>query len=208
MAAMQQMYDRLVLPHLIHFGMAGAQLRPWRALAVDGAHGRVLELGIGSGLNLPFYGREVREVVGVDPSPVLLGRAAKAGGWMAFKLRLLQQSAEHLPFAAAEFDCAVATWTLCSIPDVAAALAELRRVLKPGGALLFIEHGRTPVPGVARWQARLTPIWRRCAGGCHLDRQPDRLLVDAGFRLAELSQGDLVAGPRLLTYHYRGVAIA
>lgn len=204
---MRRLYDRFVLPPLVHCGMASRHLRPWRAEAVHRARGRVLELGIGSGLNFPFYGREVSEVVGVDPSAGLLERAARAGGWMAFKIRLLRQSAEHLPFAAGEFDTVVTTWTLCSIGEPLAALAEARRVLRPDGRLLFIEHGAAPEPGVLRWQRRLTPVWRLCAGGCHLDRRPDQLLEAAGFRLDDLATGHLFDGPRLVTFHYHGSAV-
>jgi len=203
---MRRLYDRFLLPRLVHLGMSSARLRPWRAATVRAARGRVLELGIGSGLNFPFYGREVTEVVGVDPSAALLDRAAAAGGWMPFKIRLLCQSAEHLPFPDGAFDTVVSTWTLCSIPDPLAALSEARRVLEPGGRLLFIEHGAAPAPGVHRWQQRLTPLWRRCAGGCHLDRHPDQLLLAAGFDLERLETGYLMDGPRLVTFHYRGSA--
>ncbi len=204
---MRQFYDRFVVPQLVHWGMKSAQLGGWRERTVARARGRVLEIGIGSGLNFPHYGREVREVVGVDPAKALLHRAAKAGAWMPFKTRLLCQRAERLPDLDASFDCVVTTWTLCSIPDPAAALAEARRVLRPDGRLLFIEHGAaTGEPGLLRWQQRLTPVWRHVAGGCHLDRRPDRLLEAAGFTLEALETGHLIRGPRLVTYQYHGVA--
>ena len=204
---MRQLYDRFVVPQLVHWGMQSEQLSCWRARTVAAAHGRVLEIGIGSGLNFPHYSREVREVVGVDPAQRLLRRGAKAGGWMPFKIRLLCQSAEHLPYPDASFDCVVTTWSPCSIPDVAAALTEARRVLRPDGKLLFIEHGAAhEEPRLERWQQRLTPAWRCIAGGCHLDRRPDRLLADAGFTLESLETGHLIQGPRLVTFHYRGAA--
>jgi ubiquinone/menaquinone biosynthesis C-methylase UbiE len=203
---MRQLYDRLVVPHLVHWGMRSRRLEQLRATTVATARGRVLEIGIGSGLNFPFYGREVEEVVGIDPAKALLARAGKAGGWMPFKIRLICQSAEHLPYPDASFDCVVATWSLCSIPDVAAALAEAHRVLKPGGRFVFVEHGAADTPGLCRWQRRLTPTWRCLAGGCHLDRRPDRLLAMAGFALETLETGHLIDGPRLVTYHYRGIA--
>ena len=203
---MRQLYDRLVVPRLVHWGMRSERLQRLRAATVATARGRVLEIGIGSGLNFPFYGRDVEEVVGIDPSQPLLARAGKAGGWMPFKIRLLCQSAEHLPYPDASFDCVVATWSLCSIPDVAAALAEARRVLVPGGRFVFIEHGAADSPDLVRWQQRLTPAWRCVAGGCHLDRRPDRLLEAAGFTLETLETGHLIGGPRLVTYLYRGIA--
>lgn len=204
---MRRLYDDLVVPALVHWGMQSQQLASWRMRTVAGAYGRVLEIGIGSGFNFPHYSREVREVVGVDPSSELLRRAAKAGGWMPFKIRLMCQSAEGLPFPDASFDCVVATWALCSIPDAAAALAEAHRVLRPNGLFLFIEHGAAMhEPGLERWQQRLTPAWRLIAGGCHLDRRPDRLLEQAGFALQSLEAGHLIKGPRLVTYQYQGSA--
>ncbi len=195
-----------VVPALIELAMRSERLRPLRHTVVAAAHGRVLELGIGSGLNLPFYGREVREVVGVDPSERLLFRARRRAAWMPFDVRLIRQSAEHLPLAEASIDCAVSSWCLCSIPEPLLALGEVRRVLKPGGAFLFVEHGLSPEPRVARWQRRLTPLWCRLAGGCRLDRPMDRLVREAGFTLERLETGHPVPGPRLLTYHYVGVA--
>lgn len=188
--------------------MSGERFRPLREALVAGTFGRVIEIGIGSGLNLPFYGRAVEEVIGVDPSAALLERAGRQGPWLGFRLRLLRQSAEHLPFDDGTFDCGVVSWSLCSIPDPVAALTELRRVLKPGGRLHFIEHGLAADPGIARWQSRLTPLWRHCAGGCRLDRRPDALLAAAGFTLGDIETGDLLEGPRLFTWHYRGRAVA
>jgi ubiquinone/menaquinone biosynthesis C-methylase UbiE len=146
-------------------------------------------------------------VVGIDPSKPLLARAARAGGWMPFRIRLLCQSAEHIPYPDRSFDCVVSTWTLCSVPDVAAALAEVRRVLRPEGRLLFIEHGAAAgEPRLERWQQRLTPAWRVVGGGCHLDRRPDRLIEAAGFTLETLEAGHLIKAPRLVSFQYRGQA--
>ncbi len=203
---MRRLYDRFVVPQLVHWGMRNERLQGFRAATVAAARGRVLEIGIGSGLNFPFYGRDVAEVVGIDPAQSLLTRAAKAGGWMPFKIRLICQSAEHLPYPDQSFDSVVSSWTLCSIPDVEAALAEAHRVLKPGGRFAFIEHGAADTDKLQYWQRRLTPAWRCVSGGCHLDRRPDRLLAAAGFTLETLETGHLFEGPRLVTFHYRGVA--
>lgn len=199
-------YARVVAPRLIHRVMQEEILLPLRQRVAKGARGRVLEIGIGSGVNLPLYGREVVSLLGVDPSAYLLARARRTALWLPFPVSLLEQSAEHLPLADGSVDTAVVSWALCSIPDPLAALREVHRVLAPGGALRFVEHGLAPSPGLARWQGRLTPLWRRVSGGCHLDRRVDRLLERAGFTIEHLETGYLLPGPRLLTYHYLGVA--
>jgi ubiquinone/menaquinone biosynthesis C-methylase UbiE len=166
----------------------------------------VLEVGIGSGLNLPFYSPEVTRVYGVDPS-VELGRLARrraAAGSTKVEF-LLQTAEEELPLANASMDTVVVTWTLCSIPNALSALQEMKRVLKPGGRLIFLEHGRAPDPGVRVWQNRLTPFWKRIGGGCHLNRKIDELITEAGFQISELTTGYL-PGPRPMTYTYQGFA--
>ncbi len=199
-------YERWVLPRLIDLAMKNREATRHRQGLVPGACGRVLEIGIGSGLNLPFYGSEVESVVGVDPSEELLDLARGRLQGAPFDVELQARSAEALPFEAARFDSAVTTWTLCSVPDARRALAELRRVLKPGGELLFVEHGRAKAPGVVAWQDRLNGIWGRLAGGCNLNRPIAAMIRDAGFRIEELETGHLVKGPKVMTYHYRGRA--
>lgn len=201
------LYNRFVLPRLIDLAMKDKRVRPCRERVVAKAHGRVLEIGIGSGLNLRYYDRSrVRAICGVDPSGELLAMARGNARRLAMDVELVQQHAERLPFADATFDCALTTWTLCSIPDAPAALREVRRVLKQGGELLFVEHGLSPDAGVARWQGRLTPLWRPLAGGCHLDRRIDSL-VRGAFGSAEIETYYL-QGPRILTYMYEGSARA
>ncbi len=200
------LYARLVAPRLIHQAMRNEVLLPLRQRAVVGARGRVLEIGIGAGANLPLYGREVASLQGVDPSPYLLARARRTAGWLPFPVSLLEQSAEHLPMADRSVDTAVVSWSLCSIPDPLAALREVHRVLVPGGSLRFVEHGLADAPALGRWQRRLTPVWSRVAGGCRLDHRIDRLVERAGFALERLETGHLLPGPRLFTYHYLGVA--
>ncbi len=186
--------------------MRQERLLPLRQRVAGAAHGRVLELGIGSGLNLPLYGREVTALVGVDPAERLLARARVSAAWMPFSVTLIRQSAEHLPFESRSFDCAVTTWCLCSIADPLMALGEVRRVLRPGGDLLFVEHGRSAEPRVRCWQARLSPAWERLAGGCHLDRPMGELITGAGFRLTCLESGPLVRAPAIFAWHYLGRA--
>lgn len=199
------LYARHVLPSLLHAAMRQEVLRPFRTRVVGAAEGRVLEVGIGSGLNLPLYGAAVREVVGVDPSEALLRRAGQAAKGARVPVELVEGSAEALAFEDASFDTVLTTWSLCTIPDANRALAEVRRVLRPGGSLLFVEHGRAPEPGVARWQDRLDPLWSRIAGGCHLNRPMDALLTRNGFRLDALATSR-VPGPRTHTFLYEGRA--
>ncbi len=166
----------------------------------------MLEIGIGSGLNLPFYDRDsVTALIGLDPSPALLAKAHKAAVAAGIALTTLEGSAESIPLESSSIDTVVMTWTLCSINDPARALAEIRRVLKPGGRLLFVEHGRAPDAGVLRWQRRLTPLWKRCSGGCHLDRPIDGLIEEAGFGLERIDRA-YMDGPRLFTFMYEGAA--
>ena len=201
-------YARRILPRLIDFGMRRKPLLRLREALVATARGQVLEIGIGSGLNLPFYRRDLEGLWGIDPSPELLAMARGRAAWMHFPVSLAEGRAEDLPIDERSVDSVVMTWTLCSIARPEQALAEIRRVLRPGGSLIFIEHGKAPEPDVRGWQDRLTPFWRRVAGGCHLNRPIDRLIEASGLCLTELETGYLVKGPRPLTFHYRGRAEA
>ena len=187
--------------------MSRKLLLPYRQRVISGAAGRVLEIGIGSGLNLPLYGDAVEEVIGVDVSPESLAMAECAAQRRSLRVPLLEGSAEHLPSTIMDrsVDTVVITWALCTIPDVAAALVEAHRVLRPNGLLRFVEHGRSPDTSVAWWQDRLTPLWRRCSGGCHLNRKTDDLLQSAGFRLTHLAFG-YAPGPRPMAFMYEGQA--
>jgi ubiquinone/menaquinone biosynthesis C-methylase UbiE len=199
-------YARYVLPRLIDVAMRNKETARLRAEWIPHARGHVLEVGIGSGLNLPFYSPEVERVYGVDPS-VELGRLARTrAADSATKVEFLPQSAEYpLPLANASMDTVVLTWTLCSIPNTSNALQEMKRVLKPRGRLIFVEHGRAPDAGVVLWQERLTPFWKRFTGGCHLNRKIDELITGAGFRITELTTCYL-PGPRPMAYTYQGFA--
>ena len=200
-------WGRLVLPRLIDLVMRNQAAAIERARLVPLASGVVLEIGIGSALNLPYYTSDVRALVGVDPSQELWRIGRRRLGASSFPIRYVVGSAEALPVADRRVDSVVTTWTLCSIPDAGAALAEMRRVLRPGGRLVFIEHGRSPDPSVRRWQDRLTPLWARVAGGCHLNRPIDVLLERAGFQPITLDRG-YGEGPRPMSYLYKGVAVA
>jgi len=198
-------YDRWVLPPILDLVMRQTQFEKYRREVVGAATGRVLEVGVGSGLNFSFYGKQVEIVFGIDPSPRLLAIARRRADVAGVRAELLQGFATAIPLADSTIDTMVMTWALCSITDPPAALREMRRVLKPDGALLFVEHGLSPEPGVERWQHRLTPIWCRLAGGCHLDRKMDDLIRSAGFDLTEL-RTEYASGPRPMTYMYLGSA--
>ncbi|PWB66604.1 MAG: SAM-dependent methyltransferase [Bradyrhizobiaceae bacterium] len=196
-------YHDRVLPLLIHLAMRQDRLAAYRRRVVPAAEGRVLEVGVGSGLNLPFYGGGVARVIGLDPSARLLGWARESGA--APPVDLVEGSAERIPLATGSVDTIVTTWTLCSIPDARAALGEMRRVLKPAGRLLFVEHGLAPDPRVRRWQDALTPAWKHLAGGCHLNRPITELIAGSGFRIERLETG-YMPGPKPMTFMYEGAA--
>ena len=199
-------YERRILPRLLHFAMRQEQLAEYRRRAIPGARGRVLEVGVGSGLNLPLYGAGATEVIGLDASPQLLEMARETASRVTGRsIELVEGTAESMPFDDASFDTVVVTWTLCSIPNASAALREMRRVLEPSGRLLFVEHGRSPDAKVVRWQERLTPAWKRMAGGCHLDRPVRELIESAGFHIEKLETG-YAKGPRPMTFMYEGAA--
>lgn len=200
-------YDRHVLPYLMDFACGLPMVQAQRRLLVPQAQGRVLEVGMGTGRNLPFYDRQrVSLVVGVDPAMQMHRLAQRRSRQAGIAVELMGLSAEHLPATDASFDTVVCTYTLCSIPDPLKALREMRRVLVPGGRLLFCEHGRAPDETVRRWQDRLQPLWGPLAGGCHLGRDVPALLEAAGF--AATMQSAYLAGPRPMTFHYWGHAQA
>lgn len=178
-----------------------------RARIVPEAQGEVLELGVGGGLNLAFYDPgKVKRVIGIDPSPELRDIARAAPRPPGLHVSVEAGTAEALPFPDHSFDSIVCTFTLCSVSDPARALAEARRVLKPGGRFYFCEHGLSPEPGVARWQRRLDPLWSRLAGGCHLNRPVGETLTRAGFRLDALETAYLPKTPKIAGWNEWGAA--
>jgi ubiquinone/menaquinone biosynthesis C-methylase UbiE len=197
-------YQDHIVPYLIHLAMRQRNLVPYRERVLANAQGRVLEVGIGSGFNLPFYPPHAQQVIGLDPSAKLLA-LARRGRRVETPIQFVEGSAEAVPLEANSVDTVVTTWTLCSIPDVHRALGEMRRVLRPGGSLLFVEHGLSPEPKIRKWQDRLTPAWRRVAGGCHLNRSIAQLIEGAGFQLDRLETG-YMRGPKPMTFMYEGRA--
>jgi ubiquinone/menaquinone biosynthesis C-methylase UbiE len=198
-------YRDQIVPLLISRSMRLTKLAVYRGRVVPAAEGRVLEVGVGSGLNLPFYSRKVEHLIGLDPSPRLLAMARRSKPAKAGSVEFVEGSAGAIPLDDGSVDTIVMTWTLCSIPDAQQALQEMHRVLRPGGRLLFVEHGRAPDPKVVWWQDRLTPVWKRFSGGCHLNRDIQRLVESAGFRVDRLETG-YMRGPRAMTFMYEGSA--
>ena len=201
-------YDRYLLPYLIDIACGIKPVQRQRAKIVPRATGRVLEIGIGTGRNLPFYDMsKVDALYGLDPAEQMHRLACKRMQKTGINVRLLTLSAEEISEADASFDTLVMTFTLCSIPEPLKAVKEIRRVLKPEGRLLFCEHGLAPDASVQKWQRRLTPIWKPLAGGCHLDRDIPALLREGGLCIAELETLYL-PGPKPLTFNCWGTALA
>jgi ubiquinone/menaquinone biosynthesis C-methylase UbiE len=198
-------YQDHILPRLINLAMRQRNLAAYRHRIVPAAEGRVLEVGIGSGLNLPFYTQKAELVIGLDPSPRLLSMARRARQPASDLVEFVEGSAEAIPLEDRSVDSVVTTWTLCSIPDAQRSLREMYRVLKPSGRLLFVEHGRAPEPNVRWWQDRLTPAWKRFGGGCHLNRAIEKLIEGAGFQFERIETG-YMRGPRPMTFMYEGSA--
>ena len=199
-------YDRHVLPYVLDLACGMPMVAVQRRKVIPRASGRVLEVGIGTGLNLAFYDKaKVSELVAVDPAQQMHRLARRRSERAGLPVQLLTLSAERLPLESASFDCVVCTYTLCSVEDPVGALAEMRRVLRPGGTLLFAEHGLAPDTAVVRWQQRIEPWWSRLAGGCHLTRDVPLLLREAGFR-AEVETG-YIARPKALSFNYWGQAV-
>ena len=189
--------------------MRNRELEPYRERVIAGAEGRVLEIGIGAGANLKCYPASVKEIIGLEPSARLISMARHAAAQSADRIaavNFMEASAEAIPLEPGTVDTVVMTWTLCSIPAPLQALREMRRVLKPGGQLLFVEHGQSPDGSVKKWQDGLTPLWKRIAGGCHLNRPISKLLEDAGFHVTHLTTGYMKHGPKPMTFLYEGIA--
>jgi ubiquinone/menaquinone biosynthesis C-methylase UbiE len=198
-------YDRYLLPWIIERACGVGPIQKKRSQLVPRAHGRVLEIGIGTGHNLPFYDRDrVTELIAVDPGEQMHGRARKRAAEAGIDVQVLGLPAERIPLDDGSIDTIVMTFTLCTIPDPGTALAEMRRVLRSGGELLFCEHGAAPTADVRKWQRRLNPVQNRVGGGCNLDREIPRL-VRQEFTIGELDEGYL-PGPKVGGYLYSGTA--
>jgi SAM-dependent methyltransferase len=199
-------YDRYILPHVINLACGAKPVSYQRRLVVPEASGRVLEIGIGSGLNLPFYDPDKVDMLwGLEPSDEIRRMAERKAAGVTFPVEFIGLPGDQIPLDDASADTIVTTYTLCTIPDAVAALRDMRRVLKPGGRLLFSEHGRAPDAAVVKWQERLTPMWKIMGGGCHLARDIPDLLRQGGFT-PDRMQANYIPGPRPMSFNYWGSA--
>jgi ubiquinone/menaquinone biosynthesis C-methylase UbiE len=199
-------YDENILPHVLNYTCSIKPVRKQREKIVPLASGDVLEIGMGSGLNLPYYdSSKVRKIWGLEPSEGMRKVARKKLAETDLELEFIDLPGEQIPLETSSVDTVLVTYTLCTIPDVMLALEGMRRVLKPGGRLLFCEHGRAPDDSVSRWQNRLNPGWKRLAGGCNLNRDIPQLIRAAGFRI-DVDERMYIPGLRVLTYNYWGSA--
>lgn len=200
-------YEDHLLPHLLHAACGTRPVSRQRARIVPQARGRVLEIGMGSGLNLPHYNPENVELVwGLEPSGAMRRKAAGPVQAAPFDVRWLDFPGEQIPLEANSADTVVLTYTLCTIPDWRRALEQMRRVLKPDGTLLFCEHGEAPDARVRQWQQRINPAWRQIAGGCNINRPISELIEQGGFAIQRIETGYLPMTPRFLGFNYWGGA--
>ena len=199
-------YREQLLPRLINKVMDTKVEREIRSRVCSGLHGDVVELGFGSGLNAPHYPRDVTTIYAVEPSQLSMRLAEPRIAASSATVTPAGLTGEHLDLPTAEFDAVLSTWTLCTIPNVAAALDETRRVLKPDGRLHFVEHGHAPEPGVARWQERIEPLNKRLFGGCHLTRRIAETIEDAGFTVEQLDTYYSKGAPKPFGYTFEGRA--
>jgi SAM-dependent methyltransferase len=199
------LWEQQVVPRVIDKVLGNQQMAEVRLRSLGGLHGTVVEIGFGSGPNVPLYPPAVTRVLAIDPSGVARRLAEKRIAASSIPVEFVGLDGQHIDLPDESADCALSTWTLCTIPDAGAALAELRRIVHPGGELFFLEHGRSPRPRVERWQHRLDPVQRRVAGGCNLSRDIPALVAGAGFDVEQVVEFD-IAGPRVMSHMFSGVA--
>ena len=201
-------YEGRILPVLLDLACSQKPIAAQRQKVVPHAEGRVLEIGMGSGLNLPFYdASRVERVWGLEPSEGMRRRAARRVSESPVPVEWLDLPGEQIPLEDGSVDCVLLTYTLCTIPDYTTALAGMRRVLRPGGKLLFCEHGAAPDPRIRAWQDRINPLWGRLLGGCHVNRDVPALLRGGGFEIEQLEQMYLPNTPKVAGYQYWGLAV-
>jgi ubiquinone/menaquinone biosynthesis C-methylase UbiE len=199
-------YGEHIFPRLMEWVMGGEEFQKQRSLVLAQAYGTVLEIGFGTGLNLPHYPASLSSLHAIDPAHVLPRKVAERSAAVPFPLQIQRSSAEMLPYDDRSFDCVVSTWTLCTIPDPVKALRETRRVLKPDGVFLFLEHGRSEDEKIAAWQNRLNPVQNIIGCGCNLNRKIDHIIARAGLKIMTLDRFQMQGVPKLGGEMYRGSA--
>jgi ubiquinone/menaquinone biosynthesis C-methylase UbiE len=202
------LYGERVVPRIMNVACGAKQSRPLRERVCAGLHGQVVEIGFGSGHNVPFYPETVQRVAAIEPSELSWKLARDRVSASTVTVEQAGRDGQSLPFADNSFDAALSTWTLCTIPDPVLALTEVHRVLRPGGTLHFVEHGLAPDENVQRWQRRLEPVNKRVAGGCHLTRPILDLLETAGFSVEQVEVFYEAGAPKALAADSLGVAVA
>lgn len=202
------LYDKYVLPKFLNCACGSNPVARQRQKVVPLVEGKVLEIGIGSGLNLPFYDKsKIDELWGLDPSEELSDMARKVADSENIEVNFISSGAEEIPLPDKYFDSVLITYTMCTIPEVARANREIKRVLKTGGKLIFCEHGEAPDENIRKWQKRINPFWGKLAGGCNINRKIPSLIQNAGFEIVELEEMYLPKTPKIAGYNYWGYAV-
>jgi len=202
------LYDKYILPSFLNCACGSKPINYQRQKVVPLAGGIILEVGIGSGLNIPFYDRaKVEKLIGLDPSPELNAMAQKMADQHDLEVEFLLSGAENIPLPDDHVDTVLVTYTMCTIPDALSANKEMLRVLKPGGRMIFCEHGLAPDVKVSKWQSRIDPFWGKIAGGCHLNRDIPELIRSSGFQIQTMDEMYLPSTPKFAGYNYWGIAI-
>lgn len=200
------LYDKYILPKFLNCACGSKPINYQRQKVVPLAKGKVLDIGIGSGLNIPFYNSDkIDKVIGIDPSHELIELAKELANDSKASIELVIGSAESIPYPDNFFDTVLVTYTMCTIPNVAIANKEMWRVLKDDGRLIFCEHGLAPDKKISKWQNRIDPFWGKIAGGCHLNRDIQKLITDAGFSFETLDKMYIPSTPKFAGYNYWGI---
>ncbi|NOY65793.1 MAG: class I SAM-dependent methyltransferase [Gammaproteobacteria bacterium] len=201
------LYERYILPELIQYICNRKQFKERRQSILHHAKGTVLDIGMGSGTNLPFLKTpDIKHIFGLEPSERLRHKAMINADKLDLRIEPISNGAEDIPLEKHSVDTAILTFTMCTIPDIDKALKEINRVLKPGGQLLFCEHGRAPDENILRWQNRLNPVWKKIAGGCNLNRNIPELIKQADFKIQTIDQS-YMPGPKAMSFIHKGVAV-
>ena len=203
------LYEKYVLPKFLNCACGSKPVSYQRKKVVPLAEGKVLEIGIGSGLNLPFYDKaKIDEIWGLDPSEELSEMAKQVADEESMEVKFISSGAEDIPLPDNYFDCVLVTYTMCTIPEVQRANQEIRRVLKDGGKMIFCEHGEAPDQNIRKWQNRINPFWGKLAGGCNINRKIPSLIQDSGFDIIEMEAMYLPNTPKIAGYNYWGYAVS